>query len=113
MSFDFMRFIVPIAFFWYAYSLLVQKPAYDDNRRGFPTKRAKESEEIWDYVQRVAGICCIVMGVVQIVATLAADMYFPGNDVAYWVQMGVKGLSIVGIFPIVNIITNRKYPRKK
>ena len=113
MSFDFANILVPIVFLWYAYSLLKQKPAYNDSRRGFPTRRAKESEKIWDYVQRVAGICCLVMGGVQVVLILTNDIFFPGNDVAYWINLGVKGLCIVGIFPLVNIITNRKFPKKK
>lgn len=112
MSFDFVEFLVPIAFFWYAYSLLMLKPGYDDNRRGFPTRRAKESEKIWAYVQRVAGISCIVMGAVQVAGILLLDFVFPGNELAYWINFGLKGVCIVGIFPLVNILTNRKFPKK-
>ena len=113
MNFDFIQFVVPMAFFFYAYVLLVQKPAYDDHRRGFPTRRAKESEKIWDFVQRTAGIVCIVMGAVTLAVTLVAWLCFSGNELAYWIQMGLKGICIVGLFPVVNIITNKKFPRKK
>lgn len=113
MSFDFVEYIVPAAFLWYAYSLLVQKPAFGDTRRGFPTRRAREKKEIWDYVQRCAGIVCVIMGVLQIAVTLLCNTVFAGQSAYYWLQFGLKGFGIVAIFPIVIFITNCKFPKAK
>lgn len=112
MNYGFIKYLIPIIFLYYAYHLGIQRPGYGDDRGGFPTRRAKESEEIWNYVQRCAGIVCLVMAIVQFAATIVVDFLFPGNEAAYWAHMGLKLVCIVGIAPIVNIFTNRRFPKK-
>ena len=112
MSFDFVEYIVPAAFLWYAYSLLVQKPAFGDTRRGFPTRRAREKKEIWDYVQRCAGAVCFVMAVLQAIVACVVTFGYPGNQTAYWLQIGFEVLCMLALIPIVNVLTERRFPEK-
>lgn len=110
--FEYLQFLIPVIFLWYAYKLFIKHPAYMDERGGFPTTRAKENEEIWNYVQRVAGIVCFVMAIALAVVAFVCTYVYAESIVAYWVQIGIEVLCIVLLIPIVNAVTNKKYPKK-
>ena len=110
MDFGLLQFLIPVVFLYYAYKLYIKHPAYLDERGGFPTRRARENEEIWNYVQRTAGIVCFVMAIVLAVVACVVTFGFPESVVAYWVQIGIEVLCMVVLIPIVNALTERKYP---
>jgi len=112
MDFQILQFLIPIIFLYYAYKLYVKKPAFGDERGGFPTRRARENEEIWAYVQRVAGIVCFVMAILQAIVASVVTFGFPESGTAYWLQIGFEVLCMVLLMPIVNWFTNKKYPEK-
>ena len=110
--FEYLQFLIPVIFLWYAYKLYVKRPAYMDERGGFPTRRARENEEIWAYVQRVAGVVCFVMAIVLAVVAAVCTLVFAGSTVAYWVQIAIEVACMAALIPIVNAVTGRKYPEK-
>lgn len=110
--FEYLQFLIPVIFLWYAYKLYVKKPDYMDERGGFPTRRARENEEIWAYVQRVAGVVCFVMAILQAIVALVVYFCFPESAAAYWGQIGFEVLCMVLLIPVVNAVTNKKYPEK-
>jgi len=113
MNFKIWQYLVPVVFLFYAYRLYVKKPCFNDDRAGFPTRRARESEEIWNYVQRTAGKICFFMGLLLIVTSVISYVFFADNEVAYWIHMGIELVCIVVLIPLTNYFTNRKYPEKK
>lgn len=112
MDFQVLQFLIPLVFFWYAYKLYVKKPAFGDERGGFPTRRARENEEIWAFVQRTAGIVCFVMAILQSIVAAVVTFVFPESQTAYWLQIAFEVLCMVALIPIVNWFTNKKYPEK-
>ena len=106
-----MQYLIPIAFLMYFYILYIKKPAYMDDK-GFPTKRAKENEEIWNYVQRTAGLVCLVMAILLAASAFATKALIVEGNTAYYVQMGIEIVCIALLIPIVNVLTNRKFPKK-
>lgn len=112
MDFGLLQYLIPVVFLYYAYKLYVKKPAFGDERGGFPTRRARENEEVWNYVQRVAGIVCFVMAIILAVTAVICLYFFAENLTAYWVQIGIEVACIVLLIPIVNMVTNKKFPRK-
>ena len=90
MDFKLLQFLIPVVFFWYAYKLYVKKPAFGDERGGFPTRRARENEEIWAFVQCTAGIVCFVMAVLQTVVACAVTFVFSAVGVKIGSVFGAK-----------------------
>lgn len=105
---DFLDLIVPICYFFYGVTFL-RCPPYKA-RGGFSTKRAQKSEEIWNYVQKTAGIVCFVFAVLVVAAGFAADAVWAGGSTAKIVKMAVEGVTIVLLIPVVNLFTRRKFP---
>ena len=112
MSFQLLQFLIPVVFLWYAYKLWVKKPAFGDERGGFPTRRARENEEIWAFVQRTAGKVCFVMAILQAAVACVVPFIFPESTVAYWLQIGFEVLCMAALIPIVNAFTEREFPEK-
>lgn len=112
MDFQLLQFLIPVVFFWYAYKLYVKKPAFGDERGGFPTRRARESEEIWNFVQRIAGVVCFIMAILQTIVAAVVTFMYPESQLAYWLQLGFEVACMVLLIPIVNIATQRRYPEK-
>ena len=110
MDFQVLQFLIPLVFFWYAYKLYVKKPAFGDERGGFPTRRARENEEIWAFVQRTAGVVCFVMAILQSIVAAVVTFVFPESMLAYWLQIAFEVLCMVALIPIVNVATERKFP---
>lgn len=103
-------YLIPILYLYFGWSFLKKKPKYND-QSGFSTKRARESEEIWDAVQHIAGTYCVVAAIV-----IAAMVYFlrdlvKENNTLFWVRVAVEVGSIALIVPVVNLVTNRKFPK--
>lgn len=112
MNFQYLQFLIPVVFLWYAYKLYVKKPAFGDERGGFPTRRARENEAVWAYVQRCAGAVCFVMAVLQAIVACVVTFGYPGNQTAYWLQIGFEVLCMLALIPIVNVLTERRFPEK-
>ena len=110
--FEYLQFLIPVLFLVYGYKFYMKSPAYMDERGGFPTRRARENEEVWKYVQRVAGIMCFVMAGVLAVVAVVCTFGFPDSTVAYWVQIAIELFCVFILVPIVNVFTERKFPSK-
>ena len=104
-----MQYLIPLAFLMYFYILYRKKPPYMDDK-GFPTRRAKENEEIWNFVQRTAGIVCLSMAILLAASAFLTKALITGGNTAYYVQMGIEIVCIAVLIPIVNALTERKYP---
>lgn len=105
-----LQYFIPLVFMGYAALLGFRKPAYKSDK-GFATKRAMENEQIWNYVQKAASITCLVMGVVLFASAYAFERLIEGNA-AYYAQIAVEVVGIALLIPIVNFITNKKFPKK-
>ncbi len=106
------QFLVPVIFLVYAFKLYVGKPTYNDSFC-FPTRRAKESEEIWNYVQRTAGAVCFFIAVILAIGAVIFLVVFYGNMTAYWAQIALEIVCLVALIPTVNALTDKKFPPKK
>ncbi len=109
---QFAAYIVPLLFLYFGAGFLFRKPKYKD-QSGLSTRRAKESEEIWDYVQRIGGICCFVFAAVTAgTVYYINDTYGGAEGNLFWVEVGVNVACIALLIPVVNLITNLKFPKK-
>ena len=110
--FGYLQLLLPLILLWYGWKFYKNTPAYMEERGSFPTRRAKESEEMWKNVHRIAGVCCF--GEAVAFAAISAVVYigFPESVTAYWVQIALELVLIFGLVPVVNAITERKYPQK-
>lgn len=106
------QFVVPIIFLFYAWKLYIGKPAFNDSF-GFPTRRARESEEIWNYVQKTAGAICFFIAIFLAITAYILLVVFKESMTAYWIQIAVEILCVIGILPLVNALTDKKFPPKK
>ena len=113
MDFGVLQYLIPVIFAYYGYKLRIKHPAYMDERGGFPTGRAKENEEIWNCVQGIAGNVCFVMAALLAVVACVVALGFPDSAIAAWVQIGIEVACMVALIPIVNAITDKKFPPKK
>lgn len=104
-------YLIPILYLIFAYMFLVKKPKFGD-RDGFSTKRAKENEEIWNYVQRTAGIYCLAAAIVigGLIFGMSEAVENFEETKLFWVQVGAEVASIALIVPVVNLLTNLKFP---
>lgn len=109
---QFATYLVPLLFLYFGANFLFRKPKYKD-QNGISTRRAKESEEIWNYVQRIGGICCFAAAVITGgTAVYLNDTYGADLGNLFWVGAGVNIGCIVLLIPVVNLITNLKFPKK-
>lgn len=106
------QFAVPIIFLVYAYKLYIGRPGFNDSF-GFPTQRARESEEIWNYVQRCAGAVCFFTAILLGITAVIFLVLLKESMVAYWAQIFIEIACVVGLIPTVNAFTNKKFPPKK
>ncbi|MCD8002124.1 MAG: SdpI family protein [Oscillospiraceae bacterium] len=106
-------YLIPLLYLYFAYRL-IRHPAPFGENGGISTRRAKESEEIWNYVQRTAGNYCLVAAVcTALIVYLIAENYEEVTGTVYWVQIGIQVASIALFLPVVNYQKNRKFPKKK
>ncbi len=106
------QFVVPIIFLIYAYKLYIGRPSFNDSF-GFPTQRARESEEIWNYVQRAAGAVCFFIAIFLGICSVVFLVILKESMVAYWTHIALEIACLVALIPIVNALTNKKFPPKK
>ncbi len=106
------QFAIPIILLIYAAKLYFGKPGMNDSFC-FPTRRAKESEEIWNFVQRCAGVACFFSAIIVAVTGYVLLIMFKGNMTAYWAQIIIEIICVVGIAGVVNAVTDKKVPPKK
>ncbi len=106
------QFLIPVIFLFYAWKLYIGKPGYNDSF-GFPTQRARESEEIWNYVQRAAGAVCFFMAILLAITSVIFLVIFKESMAAYWTQIAIEIVCVVALIPIVNALTDKKFPPKK
>ena len=106
------QFAIPIILLIYAAKLYFGKPGKNDSFC-FPTRRARESDEIWDFVQRCAGVACFVAAIIIAVTGYVLLIVFKGNMTAYWAQIIIEIVCVVGMASVVNAITDKKFPPKK
>jgi len=106
------QFAIPIIFLVYAAKLYLGKPKQNDSFC-FPTRRAREGEEIWDYVQRTAGALCFFAAILLAVTAYVFLVVFKGSQIAYWVQIAIELVCVFAIAPVVNALTDKKFPPKK
>ena len=106
------QFAIPVIFLFYAWKLYIGKPAYNDSF-GFPTRRAREGEEIWNYVQKVAGAVCFFVAILLGISAYVLLVIFKDNMTAYWSQIAIEIICVVVLMPIVNAFTDKKFPPKK
>ena len=103
---------VPVIMLVYAAKLYIGRPSYNDSF-GFPTRRARESEEIWNYVQKAAGAVCFFIAIFLAITSYVLLVVFKDNMTAYWTQIIVEIAGVVALAPIVNALTDKKFPPKK
>ena len=103
---------VPVIMLVYAAKLYIGRPSYNDSF-GFPTRRARESEEIWNYVQKVAGAACFFIAIFLGICSYVLLVVFKDNMTAYWLQIAIEIICVVGLAPVVNAFTEKKFPPKK
>ncbi len=106
------QFLIPVIFLFYAFKLYLGRPGMNDSFC-FPTRRAKESEEIWNYVQRCAGAVCFFAAIVLAITAYVFLVVFRESNAAYWVQIAIELVCVFSIVPVVNALTDRKFPPKK
>ena len=106
------QFVIPIIFLVYAWKLYIGKPSFNDSF-GFPTRRARENEEIWNYVQKVAGAACFFIAIFLGITSYVLLVIFKDNMAAYWIQIVLELVCVIGIAPVVNVLTDKKFPPKK
>lgn len=106
------QFVIPIIFLFYAWKLYIGKPSFNDSF-GFPTRRARESEEIWNYVQKAAGAVCFFIAIFLGICSYVFLVIFKENMTAYWIQIAVEIICVIALAPIVNALTDKKFPPKK
>ncbi len=106
------QFLIPVIFLVYAFKLYIGKPGMNDSFC-FPTRRAREGEEVWNYVQRCAGAVCFFIAIFLAITAYVFLVVFKGSSVAYWVQIALELACVIGIAPIVNALTDKKFPPKK
>ena len=110
--FGYLQLLLPVILLWYGWKFYKNTPGYMQERGAFPTRRAKESEEMWINVHRIAGVCCFGEAVVFALISAVVRVGFPGSVTAYWVQIALELVCIFALVPVVNAITERKYPEK-
>lgn len=110
--FGYLQIFIPLILVWYGWKFIKNTPMYMDERGGFPTARAKESEEMWNNVHRIAGAACFVLAAVFAGLAAVCTFVFAGSTTAYWVQIGIELVLLFGLVPVVNAITDKKYPKK-
>ena len=103
---------VPVIMLVYAAKLYIGRPSYNDSF-GFPTRRARESEEIWDYVQRCAGAVCFFEAIFLGISSYLCLIVFKHISALYWAAIALDALCLFAIAPIVNDYTDKKFPPKK
>ena len=113
MSFDLIWFDILIigCFFLYAYKFLLKTPAYK-SQDGFGTKRSRKSPEAWALAQRVAGIYCLVAGVIQGVLVLIQEFVLKDLAMFNYITYGVELVLIIVLYPLVNLILKNKFGDK-
>lgn len=105
------EYIIPILYFYFAYRF-IQKPAPYLDRDGFSTRRARESEEIWTFVQRCAGLYCLGAALALTLLIYVLRLNFPEMPSSiFWLRVGIQILSIGLIVPVVNLATTIKFPK--
>ena len=104
-------YIIPILYIYFAFRFLRRPAAYQD-REGYSSGRAKESEALWSFAQRAAGIYCVCAGIALAVLTYAISEYAPENGTLFWVRVGIEVASIALLIPAVNTAMNVKFPKK-
>ena len=106
------KYLIPILYVYFGWRY-IRKPAAFGEREGFAAGRARESEEIWNYSQRAAGIYCIAAAVVLAVMIYLIGEYFPeAPRSVFWIQVGVQIASVALLVPAVCLFVNLKFPKK-
>ena len=107
------NYLVPLLYIYFAFRFLRKTAPYLD-RDGYSAGRAKESEELWKFAQRAAGLYCLAAGVVLALAVYLISAYLDAEAQRriYWYQIGVEAASIALLIPVVNLAMNVKFPKK-
>ena len=105
----FLDFWIPVLFLIYGLITYFKPAKYKAKGGvGFATKRALKNERVWYYVQRVAGLLCMILAVV-----LALTAWFTytviGGLTGYLIQIALSVAALAGLIPVVNWLTDRKF----
>ena len=103
-----LKYLITAVFLFYAWRLGIKTPPYRSDK-GFATRRAKENEETWAYVQKCAGVICLVMAVVLALAAYLIGRFLEGTMTGMWLQIGIEVACIAGLIPLVNLFTRIKF----
>ena len=110
MSFAIFDVLIVFCYLYYGYKFLKNPPPFGD-KQGFGMKRTKASPEAWAYGHKVAGIYCVVCGVVGgIVAfiqyvILKDDASSTFNTVTYVMEL----VLLILLYPVVNLSVKKKF----
>ena len=109
---QFADYLVPILFIYFAFRFLRRPAAYGD-REGYSAGRAKESEALWSFAQRAAGIYCVAAGIALAVLAYAVSVYATPESAGtlFWVRLGIDAAAIALLIPVVNTAMNLKFPK--
>ena len=107
------NYLVPLLYIYFAFRYLRKTAPYMD-KDGYSAGRAKESEALWKFAQRAAGLYCLTAGIVLALAAylISACLDAETQQSVYWYQIGVDVASIALLIPVVNLAMNLKFPKK-
>ena len=100
-----VQVLVPILLIVYGYRLKYKTPAFNSDR-GFSTWRTRESEEIWNFGNKLAGKVALYEGIGFLIVSGLKLVILQTRDVPIYNYI-FNGTALVCLFTIVPIVHSR------